>query len=548
MDENVLNKFRQLKTRQDVADILGIEEKSLRYFLYVVKPDNMYIQFQIPKRRGGVRIISAPEKKLMNIQRKLLRILENVYNPKICAYGFIAGKSICDNAHQHIKKGQILNIDLKDYFTQINFGRVRGMFLKKPYELGEEAATVLAQIVCYKGCLPQGAPTSPIIANMISMPLDNHFMELAKKYHLQYTRYADDITISTRKTFPVEIAYKKDGLVIAGSKICDILKRDGFDINNEKNNLKDKFQRQEVTGLVVNKKLNVRREYIKEIRAILHNYEVRGCDEAIKLYISKYKKDKDINDLTDEDKRYDLVQWFNQSLRGKINFIKDVRGQDDLIYIKYAKQLNKIVGENIIKLNGYEDFIEKIEKSVFILQSENEMVQGTGFFLENIGLVTNYHVTKDNQFYDVFTCKKQNVMVIGNEYNLLKSNKKIDYACYKSNCMNEWKSWECGTSEHLEYGLELTMISYPLYSDEDCPNIQQVQVTGRRKYLNNEIITVSGRIVHGASGGVVLDTRKKVVGVINCGPQSFSEEDDTIIQGFIPIDSIIQDINSAKVD
>lgn len=92
------------------------------------------------------------------------------------------------------------------------------------------------------------------------------------------------------------------------------------------------------------------------------------------------------------------------------------------------------------------------------------------------------------------------------------------------------------------------MISYPLYSDEDCPNIQQVQVTGRRKYLNNEIITVSGRIVHGASGGVVLDTRKKVVGVINCGPQSFSEEDDTIIQGFIPIDSIIQDINSAKVD
>lgn len=546
MDERVLNQFKHLKTRFDVANLLDIEEKSLRYFLYAVKPDNMYTQFQIPKRRGGTRDISVPEKKLMNIQRKLLHILENVYTPKMCAYGFIAGKSICDNARQHVKKEQVLNIDLKDYFTQINFGRVRGMFLNKPYELGEEASTVLAQLVCYKGCLPQGAPTSPIIANMICAPLDNHFMELAKKYHLQYTRYADDITISARKTFPNEIAYEKNGLVIAGSKVRSILKRDGFEINEEKNYLRHKSERQEVTGIIVNKKINVRREYIKEIRAILHNYEFKGCDEAIEMFISRYKKNKDINDLKDENKRYELIEWFNEILKGKINFIKDVRGQEDLIYIKYATQLNKIVGNNIIKLNGYESFIEKVEKSVFILQSKDKNVQGTGFFLENVGLITNYHVTKDNQFYDVNTCKKENVMVVSNEMNLIKSDKIIDYACYRATCMNDWDKWECGSSENLKFGSELIMISYPSYSDEECANIQHVEITGRRNYLGNDIVTVSGRIVHGASGGVVLDKSKKVVGVINCGPESINEVDDTIIQGFIPINSIIQDID-AKV-
>ena len=233
------------------------------------------------RSRGGTRCISAPEIRLRNIQRKLLYILEDVYEPKICAYGFISGKSICDNADKHLKKNQVLNIDLKDYFTQINFGRVRGMLLKKPYEIGNEAATTLAQIMCYKGKLPQGAPTSPIVANMICAPMDNHFMKLAKEYHMQYTRYADDITFSTKNVFPANIVYLDNSIPQIGSKVLKILSRDGFEINGEKIHLRSKNERQEVTGLIVNKKTNVRREYIKEIRAILHNYETKGVDNVI---------------------------------------------------------------------------------------------------------------------------------------------------------------------------------------------------------------------------------------------------------------------------
>lgn len=289
MEDNVKRKFKQLNSREDVANILEIEDKSLRYFLYCVKPDNMYKNFEINKRNGGTRIISAPNKKLKNIQRKLLQILENVYTPKICAYGFINGKSIYDNASIHLKRRQILNLDLKDYFLQINFGRVRGMLLKKPYELGEEAATVIAQIVCYKGKLPQGAPTSPIIANMICAPMDNHFMKLAKANNMKYTRYADDLTFSTRTEFPTSIVRIENDTVVVGKKILQILKKDGFLLNEEKIYLRSKDKRQEVTGLVVNKKVNVRREYVRELRAILHNYKNMGAEDAIKLYVKRKK-------------------------------------------------------------------------------------------------------------------------------------------------------------------------------------------------------------------------------------------------------------------
>lgn len=548
MDKKIKEQFCRLKTRNDVANILGIEEKSLRYFLYCIKPEAMYTDFSIEKRSGGTRYISAPNQRLRNIQRKLLKILENVYNPKVCAYGFIREKSICNNAENHLKKGQILNIDLKDYFTQINFGRVRGMLLKKPYELGEEAATVLAQLMCYKGKLPQGAPTSPIVANMICAPMDNHFMKLAKEYHMKYTRYADDITFSTQNIFPAEIVYIEKDIVRVGSTVLDILKRDGFEINEEKIHLRSKNERQEVTGLIVNRTVNVRREYIKEIRAILHNYETKGVDDAVISYIKKYKKNKDVTDvqkeLSDDRKRQRTIDWFNAILKGKINFIKDVRGEDNLLYIKYASQLNEVSKKEIFKLDKYDDYMRKIEKSVFILNNKTETVQGSGFILKDIGIMTNYHVTEDNDFYYVVTYKNENVAMVSNLMNLMKNNKTIDFACYKLNKMDKWESWECGDSDKLKIGDNLIMIAYPDYNKEESPNIQSVQITGKKVFLGNEIITISGRVVHGASGGMILDEKQKVVGVVSCGPAKIEETEDTIIQGFIPINAILEDLKS----
>lgn len=137
--ESIKEAFFQLKTRDDVASILGISERSLRYFLYKIRPENMYHTFKVPKKDGATREIAAPEKRLKKIQRKLADVLSAVYEPKVCAYGFITEKSNIGNAAQHVKKSLVFNIDLKDFFSQIHFGRVRGMLMNAPYNLPDEA-------------------------------------------------------------------------------------------------------------------------------------------------------------------------------------------------------------------------------------------------------------------------------------------------------------------------------------------------------------------------------------------------------------------------
>ena len=104
--------FLQLKTRTEVAGILGIDERSLRFFLFKVRPENMYVRFRIAKRGGGFREICAPNRKLKAIQRKLADILEIVYREKACAYGFVRGKNIVQNARNHTKSELVLSVDV----------------------------------------------------------------------------------------------------------------------------------------------------------------------------------------------------------------------------------------------------------------------------------------------------------------------------------------------------------------------------------------------------------------------------------------------------
>lgn len=232
--EEIKKKFLALKTRQDVAEILNIKEKSLRYFLYAIKPDNMYFCFDIEKKSGGKRHISAPEDRLKNIQRKLANILNCVYKVKPAAHGFANDKDITTNAGNHVKRKYVFNMDLENFFEQIHFGRIRGMLMKPPYNIGEEAALVIAQIACYKGKLPQGAPSSPILTNMICAPLDTQLTKLAKKYNMQYSRYADDITFSSKEEFPKEIIYTDLCGAHVGQELKEILLKNSFAINQKK--------------------------------------------------------------------------------------------------------------------------------------------------------------------------------------------------------------------------------------------------------------------------------------------------------------------------
>ena len=167
----------------------------------------------------------------------------------------------------------MLNLDLEDFFPTLNFGRVRGVFLKgKAFELEEQVATTIAQIACDGAALPQGSPCSPVITELIGQVLDIRLLRFSKKNGVRYTRYVADITFSTnQKNFPEAVAVQ-DSLEISiwtlGVELIHEIERAGFKINHAKTRMHCRGSRQMVTGLVVNEKVNIRSEYYRKARAM----------------------------------------------------------------------------------------------------------------------------------------------------------------------------------------------------------------------------------------------------------------------------------------
>jgi RNA-directed DNA polymerase len=332
--------FFLLTTRQDIAKLLDVPEKQLNYYLYILPEHQRYKRFEIPKKRGGSREIFAPATALKVVQQKLNQVLQSVYEVKPSAHGFVPEKSIVSNAQPHARKKYVLNLDLKDFFPSINFGRVRGLFMGYPYHRNHEVATTLAQICCFNGYLPQGAPTSPIISNMLCAKLDAQLQRLAKKYRSTYTRYADDITFSTsRPNFPASLAYFSDdiGNVQIGDELKSIIQENGFEIHEQKSRLQINSRRQEVTGLTVNVFPNVKRDFVREIRGMLHAWEKYGYKAAENTYRQKYAGKHP------ESKREHLS--FMRVVQGKLNFLKMVKGENNRVYLNLLKWFWKLAPE-----------------------------------------------------------------------------------------------------------------------------------------------------------------------------------------------------------
>lgn len=209
------------------------------------------------------------------------------------------------------------------------------MFMAKPYSINEKVATVLAQICCYKNQLPQGAPTSPIVSNMVCSRLDSHLQKLAKKYHCMYSRYADDITFSkTSQSFPSELAYiNLDGIASVGDDLKHVINSNGFTINDNKIRLQSNKTRQSVTGLTVNRKPNLNRKYVRQIRAMIHAWEKYGYQSAAKEHSDKYYVKR---------RRQDDSPEFSKILYGKLEYLRMVKGTEDLVYKNLQAQLAKV--------------------------------------------------------------------------------------------------------------------------------------------------------------------------------------------------------------
>ncbi|WP_332096504.1 reverse transcriptase domain-containing protein [Mammaliicoccus vitulinus] len=157
-------------------------------------------------------------------------------------------------------------MDLEDFFHTIHFGRVKGFFEKdSTFKVPPEVALIIAQLTCYKGVLPQGAPTSPIISNLIGRIMDLRLLKICKKYKLNYTRYADDLTFSTNDDSFIEL---NDKII---EDIKTEIRKSGFKVNDKKTRVQNYRLRQDVTNLTVNKKLNVKKTYFKNTRAMAHH-------------------------------------------------------------------------------------------------------------------------------------------------------------------------------------------------------------------------------------------------------------------------------------
>lgn len=332
-DEEIKKYFEHLETKQHVANLLETPLSNLKYHIHVNEVKSYYDTFTIPKNFTEDREIDSPNPPLIILQQKLNNIFRLVYSPKASTHGFCDNRSVVSNARKHVGKKYVLNVDIKEFFPSIHFGRVRGMLMSWPYKVGKEAATTLAQICCYKKRLPQGAPTSPVLSNMVCASLDSNLINLAKENRCVYTRYADDITFSTTiDPFPRGLAYyDDDDRLQLGAELSRIFEEEDFEVNLKKLHLQHSDQRQEVTGLVVNEKLNVKREFLREVRAMLHAWEQYGLEGAASTFFAEYdtKRRNPENPLPD----------FEDIVRGKVEFIGSVRGKHDHIYRRMLSKL-----------------------------------------------------------------------------------------------------------------------------------------------------------------------------------------------------------------
>jgi len=270
-----------------LAKSMQIDLKALQYLAYnrKVSKINHYHTFELEKKSGGKRKISAPKAKLKEIQTWILENILHKIPYTVEAHGFIKERSIVTNAMPHVNKDIVVNIDLKDFFPTVTHKRVKGLFHKIGYS--EEVATILSLLCTYSEInettldgvtyyvqsgerkLPQGSPASPAISNMIVYKMDQKIKGLAKKLNFSYTRYADDMSFSTTE----ENSQNVSRLLFFTKKIIE---SEGFIIHPDKVHVMRKGMQQKVTGVVVNKKLNVDRIQLRKFRAVLHNIEKNG--------------------------------------------------------------------------------------------------------------------------------------------------------------------------------------------------------------------------------------------------------------------------------
>lgn len=349
--EDLLALLNELKAEMAGDNVVPLTADRLRKLGMPEYEHKCYYEFCIPKKSGGVRVISAPRGNLAWVQSALNEMFKAVYTPALCVTGFAEGRSVADNAREHVGRFYVFNVDLRDFFTSITRRMLHRRLIKAPFSFTKEVANMVVDLctvrkfftgddefflfgndVEYRDVLPQGAPTSPILSNAVCDELDRKLSGLCENFCLSYTRYADDLTFSGYYN-----AFRDGSRFV--KKMTRIINSCGLHINERKTRLRHCSGRQEVTGLTVGTKVNVPREFVRDIRTILHIWERYGANDA---YRALYKRK--VRDGSET--------WFSgkpslkRVLAGKLAYMKMVKGADDGLYLRLKARFDRLVAQS----------------------------------------------------------------------------------------------------------------------------------------------------------------------------------------------------------
>ena len=297
----------RMTTPRDLADWLQIPLGHVAWLTYRFcdsnrpqTPSESHYHFHwTRKRSGGHRLIEAPKTRLREVQSRILREILDRVPAHPDAHGFVSGRSILTNAQPHIGQRFLVKYDLENFYPSVRYSRIVAIFRSMGYS--REVAIWLARLTTslvptdlptpgqrpsialpYFGRhLPQGAPTSPALANLSALGLDIRLSGLARSYGLTYTRYADDLTFSGRGRSAGAL---REFLPL----VQQIIKQERFRVNKQTRRIVRNSQQMCVTGVVVNEKQNVARDDYDELKAILHNCVRQGPDSQNRYKVPNF--------------------------------------------------------------------------------------------------------------------------------------------------------------------------------------------------------------------------------------------------------------------
>lgn len=310
-----------------LLDGIAVREEKELACLYAVSNhvESHYHKAVIKKKNGGARHLLVPDVLLRTIQKNIVRHVLCEFPVSDCATAYRATSSVVENACPHVGAEQILKLDIRHFFESISFPLVYQYAFPAEY-FPPAIRTMLTAFCCYEDHLPQGAPTSPAVSNLVMKSFDEYMKRWCRERQIRYTRYCDDMTFSGDFD---EKQLKK--------KVKSYLLAMGFELNGKKTKLLSKQQRQTVTGIVVNEKLQTDRDYRRQLRAEIYYCKKYGVESHLRQKCAQEWGQGD---------QVDCIRYL-QHLLGKINYVLLVNPED--VYFQKARREIQAIKKNYDK-------------------------------------------------------------------------------------------------------------------------------------------------------------------------------------------------------